>query len=151
MELSYVLNAIGAFGDVVIEIPLTKQQAGELILDAIAGGQIKAEVPNIEPEEPEKEPQTRGGKKKGKRKCGNCGGTGHTARTCDRPAGSAVSTAKLEDENEKLPENSQLQQIRELLKGGKSDDEVAIDTGTSIRTIKYIRKQMVGRMSYDQT
>jgi len=32
-----------------------------------------------------------------------------------------------------------------LLKEGKSDDEVAIDTGAPIRTIKYIRKQMIGR------
>ena len=140
-----MLNGIGEFGDVVIEIPLTKQQAGELILDAIAGGQIKAEVPNAEPEEPEQDRPARGGKKKSKRKCGNCGGTGHTARTCDRPAGSAASTAKLENESEELPQNSQLQQIRELLKDGKSDDEVAIATGAPIRTIKYIRKQMMGR------
>jgi hypothetical protein len=62
------LNGIGEFGD-VIEIPLTKQQAGELILDAIAGGQIKAEAPNVEAEEPERDRPARGGKKKGKRKC----------------------------------------------------------------------------------
>jgi len=45
MELSYVLNAIGEFGDVVIEIPITKQQAGDLILDAIAGGQLNRRRP----------------------------------------------------------------------------------------------------------
>ena len=112
MELSYVLNAIGEFGEVVIEIPITKQQAGELILDAIAGGQLKAEVPNSEPEETGRVRPSRRGKKKGKRLCGNCGGVGHTARTCDRPAASVVSTAKLEDESEKLPENSQLQRIQ---------------------------------------
>jgi hypothetical protein len=145
MELNYVLSAIGEFGDIAFEIPLTKQQAGELILDAIAGGQLKAEVPNTDAEEPKQDRPARSPKKYGKRKCGNCGGIGHTARTCDKPAASAISTAKHEGESEKLPQNSQLQQIRQQLKDGKSDDEVAIETGAPIRTIKYIRKQMVGR------
>jgi len=142
---NYILLVTDEFHTPIIEVPIPKAQAAEVLMNAITSGALTVDTRKVQREEPE-ENKTRGKNKgNGKRKCGNCGGTGHTARTCNRPAGSAVSKATLEDENEELPQNSQLQKIRELLKDGKSDDEVAIDTGAPIRTIKYIRRQMIGR------
>jgi hypothetical protein len=142
MKLTFVLQALDEFNTPVFEFPVDKEAAGVIILDAIGAGKLKAQLPEAEPAEETTERSTTK-RKRGKRTCGNCGGIGHTARTCEKRAGEGVGASE-KSENE-LEQTGKLSQIRELLQDGHTDEDVATQTGTPLRTIKYIRKQMLGR------
>jgi hypothetical protein len=104
-------------------------------------------------EEPEQadEPEEKT-KKRGKRKCDNCGKSGHTTRTCPNWNRSAQRQDEVGEEeaadldlSDEADGPTASDKIRELLKAGKDDGTISIETGQTVRVIKFIRDQMRAR------
>ena len=92
-------------------------------------------------ETPPKKVRGGGESKKGERKksaCGKCGETGHNAKTCGKEKPAVEPDAPRE-------ENGDWKSVRakELLKEGKSNEEVATEINSSPRVVDFIRKRMI--------
>jgi hypothetical protein len=100
MKIDYTLTGIDEDGNLVVDIPMTREQVGTIILEAILSKNVSVVAPSTETE-PETEDvlvsvkkkpgkKAKAGKIKGQKICKNCGKPGHIAKTCKEP-GSPVA------------------------------------------------------------
>jgi hypothetical protein len=111
-------------------------------------------IPHSEPvshadEQQEVSTEVRGGgkskkkkMKKGTRVCKKCGEPGHMQKTCPQ---NGAKITKLDGSTATVASSDASKRVKELLREGKKDDEISIETGTNIRAVGFIRKQMSSR------
>jgi hypothetical protein len=79
--------------------------------------------------------------KTSKRACSACGKPGHNVMTCPQGKGTHPNNPK----RDTASGDNKPERIRELLKEGLSNDQIALDCDTATSVVAFYRKQMVGR------
>lgn len=145
MGYKYTINIHDEDGEMLVEHELTSDQAILIVARALADS--KRQQMTDAPAEDRPTPPKTAKKEKGavaapstnSRKCGKCGVVGHIARKC--PDGGAEAGQESQDP----APSEKADRIKELLRKGLADGEIASMTGSTTQVVKFYRKQMVQR------
>lgn len=141
MNITYSLLGINEDGDPVVDITLPSTTAAAILLRAVEEGVARVEMVGVEPivlcETVAQKKKALDGaieeypgrkSKKKVRKCSQCGGAGHTSRTCDE------RQAPKDKKYEALMED-QYDEAVSLFKIEQSTKEVADQTGLPLKEV----------------
>src|SRR5690242_20297640 len=141
MKINYNLLGVDEPGEAALDIEISPERAALIFAD-IHDEHIATPAPQDEPRE-ERMPVIRRNKH-GRRKCGQCGRPGHTARTCQQKQTSAPRQA---DPSRELLTEDQFDDIKHLKSTGElSSLEYARENGVSLAEVN---KAVMSR-NYDE-